>query len=676
MKIICIVQARLNSTRFPFKVMKKIMDKPLIHLLIDRILLSNRIDQVVIATGEKKNNIPLFNYFKDKSIPVFFGDENNVLKRFYFAAKKYNADVIVRVTGDCPLIDYQVVDNVISKFIDSNVDYCSNINPPTFPDGLDVEVFSMSALTKTFNSKTTNYDKEHVTPFIRNSKLFKKANVEYKIDLSKKRWTVDYPEDFDLVEKVFTRFSDELKFSLDDILKFEASNPTIFNVNIKYSRNEGMKKSSGQKLWNRAKNIIAGGNMLLSKRPEMFLPEKWPSYFSKTKGIHVWDLDGNKFTDMSIMGVGTNSLGYSNRYVDNAVRSCIKAGNLSTLNAPEEVYLAEKLIDLHPWAEMTRFARTGGEANAIAIRIARASAGKDKVAICGYHGWHDWYLSANIKNDDGLKEHLLPGLSPLGVPSNLRDTVFPFQYNNFSELEKIVSDHDIGVVKMEVVRSEPPRDNFLKKIRKLCHDKNIVLVFDECTSGFRESFGGIHLNYNVYPDIAMFGKALGNGYAITAIIGKRSVMESAQNTFISSTFWTERIGTTAAIATLNEMENQTSWDKITKLGSYLKQEWERLAKKYNLDIKQHGIPALAGFTFNSDKNLEYKTFITQEMLKHNYLAANTVYMSTCHSKKIIEDYINILESIFHQISECEHNSLSIDSLLENPICHAGFKRLN
>ena len=676
MKIICCVQARLSSTRLPFKVMRKIMGRPMIHFLIERVLLSKKIDQVVIVTGMKEKNKPLLEYFKDKNVPVYFGDENNVLKRFYEAAKKFNADAIVRVTGDCPLIDYRVVDDVISKFIDSNVDYCSNINPPTFPDGLDVEVFSMNALTKTFQSKTNNYENEHVTPFIRNSKLFKKANVEYKTDLSKKRWTVDYSEDFDLVKKIFTHFKGNINFNLKDILEFEAKNLDLLYTSKKYLRNEGMKKSSGQKLWNRAKNVVAGGNMLLSKRPEMFLPNKWPAYFSKTKGVHVWDLDGNKFTDMSIMGVGTNSLGYSNKYVDNAVKDCIKNGNLSTLNAPEEVFLAEKLIELHSWADMVRFARSGGEANAIAIRIARASAGKDNVAICGYHGWHDWYLSANINNVDGLKEHLLPGLSPLGVPRNLKDTVFPFKYNNFSELQKIISEHDIGVVKMEVVRSELPKDDFLIKVRKLCDEKNIVLVFDECTSGFRESFGGIHLNYKVYPDIAMFGKALGNGYAITSIIGKRSVMESAQNTFISSTFWTERIGSCAAIATLNEMENLTSWNTITKLGCYLKQEWEKLAKKYNLDLKQYGIPALAGFSFNSHQNLQYKTFITQEMLKHNFLAANSVYMSTCHSKKIIDEYINILDSIFHKISDCEHNSLSINSLLENPICQDGFKRLN
>ena len=261
---------------------------------------------------------------------------------------------------------------------------------------------------------------------------------------------------------------------------------------------------------------------------------------------------------MSIMGIGTNILGYGHDEVDDVVKNVVNKGNMSTLNCPEEVYLAERLIDIHPWADMVRLARTGGEANTIAIRIARAASGKDKVAICGYHGWHDWYLSANLGDDEKLAGHLLPGLDPKGVPQNLRGTVFPFEYNDYDGLEALVNKHDIGVIKMEVSRNKGPENNFLQKVRNLATERSIVLIFDECTSGFRETFGGLHKKYNVEPDIAMFGKALGNGYAITAIIGKRDVMESAQSTFISSTFWTERIGPAAALKTLEVMEELKS----------------------------------------------------------------------------------------------------------------------
>lgn len=431
----------------------------------------------------------------------------------------------------------------------------------------------------------------------------------------------------------------------------------------------------GQELYKKAKKLIPGGTMLLSKRPEMFLPEQWPSYFSKAKGCKVWDLDGKEYTDMSIMGIGTNTLGYGNEEVDNAVIQTVKKGNMSTFNCPEEVMLAEKLVELHPWADMVRFARAGGEANSIAIRIARAASGRDKVAICGYHGWHDWYLSANLGDEQNLAGHLLPGLDPAGVPQNLRGSVLPFNYNNFSELVDLVNNHDIGVIKMEVTRNMGPEDNFLQKVRDLATQKNIVLIFDECTSGFRQTFGGIYKLYGVEPDLAIFGKALGNGYAITGVIGKKEIMEAAQKTFISSTFWTERIGPSAALATLKVMEQVKSWEIITETGKTIKANWQKLADKYVLSIDQWGIPALAGFTFISKNALAYKTLITQEMLKKGYLAGNSVYVCTEHTFDIINTYFEELDPVFALIKECEEGR-DVFSFLDGPVCHGGFKRLN
>jgi glutamate-1-semialdehyde 2,1-aminomutase len=432
---------------------------------------------------------------------------------------------------------------------------------------------------------------------------------------------------------------------------------------------------TGQKLWQKAKKIIPGGNMLLSKRAEMFLPDQWPSYYSKAKGCKVWDMDGKEYIDMSIMGIGTNTLGYGHPEVDAAVMDAVKSGNMSTFNAPEEVYLAEKLIEMHPWADMARFARSGGEANAIAIRIARAASGKDKVAICGYHGWHDWYLSANLGDDSTLDGHLLPGLAPKGVPRNLKGTVLPFSYNNYAELEQLVTKHKIGVIKMEVVRNEGPKDNFLEKVRALATKNNIVLIFDECTSGFRQSYGGIHKIYGIEPDMAVFGKALGNGYAATTVIGRREIMESAQSTFISSTFWTERIGSVAALKTLEVMEKEKSWEKITKTGEAVSKRWVELGKYYNLPLTVGGIPAISSFGFKSDNNLSYKTLITQDMLKHGYLATNLFFSSTAHSQAVIDGYFEKLEPIFKTIKECEDGK-DVSLLLNGPVCHSGFKRLN
>ena len=675
MKVVAIVQARMGSTRLPNKVMKLIGNIPMIELLLSRLSKSKEIDKIIVATSEDKRNQPLVEHVQKIGYACEQGSEVDVLDRYVKAGIEHKADVVVRITGDCPLVDPTLVDECIRRFKLSGVDYLNNTTPPTFPDGMDVEVFNFIALEATLRKTSNPFDHEHVTPYLRESGDFTNFTLKHSQDLSAFRWTVDEPADFIVIEKVFKHFHPRTDFTWLEVLDLQYQQPEIFSINQTISRNEGANMGTGQKLWNRAKKVIPGGNMLLSKRPEMFLPDQWPAYFSKAKGCSVWDLDGKEFIDMCIMGIGTNILGYGNEEVDDAVRETVNAGNMSTLNCPEEVYLAEKLIELHPWADMVRLARSGGEANAIAIRIARAASGKDKVAICGYHGWHDWYLSANLNDDKNLDGHLLPGLDPSGVPDNLRGTVYPFAYNNFAELEALVNKHDIGVIKMEVVRNKGPEDNFLHKVRQLATDRSIVLIFDECTSGFRQTNGGLHKMYDVEPDMEMFGKALGNGYGITATIGKREIMEAAQTTFISSTFWTERIGPTAALKTLEVMNRVKSWDIITQTGLNIREGWQQLADKYSLAINHWGLPALTGYTFVSPNALAYKTLITQEMLSQGYLAGNSVYVCTEHTPAIVEGFLETLDPIFATIKECEEGR-DVMSLLKGPVCHDGFKRLN
>lgn len=675
MKVVAIVQARMGSTRLPDKVMKPIGGVPMIELLLARLAKSKQIDQIVLATSTDERNTALVEHVQNLGYTCVRGSENDVLDRYLVAAQQAQADVVVRITGDCPLIDPTLVDQVIAQFKAQGVEYLSNIAPASYPDGLDTEVFTLQALERAGRESQDPFHHEHVTPYLRKPGMYKTGAMQHSEDLSGLRWTVDEPADFDVVSQVFAYFAPNIHFSWTEVLGLQSSQPELFAANHNIIRNEGAAMGTGQKLWKRAKAVIPGGNMLLSKRAEMFLPEQWPAYFSKAKGCQVWDMDGKQYTDMSIMGIGTNILGYGHAEVDAAVQQTVVAGNMSTFNCPEEVYLAEKLVELHPWADMARLARSGGEANALAIRIARAASGKDKVAVCGYHGWHDWYLSANLGDDENLAGHLLPGLDPKGVPQNLRGTVFPFNYNNYTELENLVNAQDIGVIKMEVVRNKGPEDNFLHKVRKLATDRGIVLIFDECTSGFRQTFGGLHKMYGVEPDMAMFGKALGNGYAITATIGRREVMEAAQSTFISSTFWTERIGPTAALKTLEVMERTKSWDAITQTGLNIRQLWQQLADKHGLQIDHWGLPALTGYTFKSENALAYKTLITQEMLAKGYLAGNSVYVCTEHTPAVLDSYFAELDPIFATIKECEEGR-DVISLLKGPICHGGFKRLN
>jgi glutamate-1-semialdehyde 2,1-aminomutase len=431
--------------------------------------------------------------------------------------------------------------------------------------------------------------------------------------------------------------------------------------------------STGSELWDRAKTLIPGGSMLLSKRAEMFLPADWPAYFSRTQGCTVWDLDGKAYLDVGLMGVGTNILGYSNPAVDEAVIGTVRSGNLSTLNAPEEVHLAEALIALHPWAGMARFTRSGGEACAVAVRIARAASGKDKVAFCGYHGWHDWYLSANLGEDDSLDGHLLPGLEPNGVPRALRGTALPFRFNDLAGLTEIMQDDEVGVIYMEVQRSDPPAPGFLEAVRALATAHNAVLVFDECTSGFRRAMGGMHLHYGVDPDIATFGKTLGNGYAIAAIIGRTEVMQAAQTTFISSTFWTERIGPTAALATLEVMRELDAPARVHEIGTRVQQRWLETASTAGLDITVGGLPALANYSVTGLDPLLVKTYVTKRLLNQGFLGGLSVYASIAHTDEILDQYFEALAIVMAELATFDDEGLRRQ--LPNGTAHGGFARL-
>ena len=429
------------------------------------------------------------------------------------------------------------------------------------------------------------------------------------------------------------------------------------------------------KLWEDAKKYIPGGNMFLSKRPERFLPRYWPTFYKKSKSCYVTDVNNNKYTDM-IMSIGTNILGYAEPNVNRAVIKSILNGNMSTLNCVEEQLLAKKLIKMHSWSGGAKFARTGGEANAIAVRIARAFNKKTKIAICGYHGWHDWYLSSNLTKSNSLKNHLLPGLTTDGVPNNLKNTVYAFNYNDLKGFKNIIDKNKISMVFMEVSRNYIPKNDFLKKIRKITKQKKIVLIFDECTSGFRQTYGGLHKLYKVNPDIAVFGKSLGNGHPITAIIGSKKIMKFSKLSFISSTFWSERSGYVAALKTLEIMEKKKTWLIITKKGIQIRNKWQQHNKKHNLDIEISGIPAISVFNFKSKKSKLYITFITQEMLKRGYLANNMVYVSVEHSEKVLKKYFEIINECFKKISLCESKNLDIKKLLMTSVFKENFFRMN
>lgn len=433
---------------------------------------------------------------------------------------------------------------------------------------------------------------------------------------------------------------------------------------------------TGQELYEKAKKIIPTGTELLSKRPEMFLPDLWPSYYSKAKGCEVWDLDGVHYYDFAQMGVGSCTLGYANNNVDNAVKYAVDNGSMCSLNSYEEIELAEKLTELHPWAECARFARSGGEACAIAVRIARAATGRGKVAFCGYHGWSDWYISANIGDTTKLDEQLLPGLKPSGVPRELYDTAIPFMYNDIDSLREIIDKYngEFAAIIMEPRRGEPVKEGFLEGVRKLADKIGAVLIFDEVTAGFRMTIGGVHKLYNVEPDMAVFGKALGNGYPITAIIGKRSVMEAANGSFISSTFWTERIGFAAGVASLKEMERIDSPKILMRYGDKIVDGLNKTADKYNLNLKISHMTPIAHTDWDYPDGLAVQTLYAQEMLDRGYLVSSAIYATTAYTDEILDKFLVDTDEVFALIKDALENN-KVEAMLRGPVKQSGFARL-
>lgn len=439
---------------------------------------------------------------------------------------------------------------------------------------------------------------------------------------------------------------------------------------------EATGRGKGQELYRFAKECIPGGTQLLSKRPEMFLPEGWPSYYARAAGVEVWDLDGNRFVDMSYTGIGSTILGFADPDVNQAVKRAIDAGSMATLNCPEEVDLARVLCELHPWADMVRYTRAGGEAMAVAVRIARARSGRDRVAFCGYHGWHDWYLAANLAEGDALDGHLLPGLPPSGVPRALRGTAVPFEYNRLAQLEAIAARHgaELAAIVMEPMRGVAPAPGFLERVRAISHEIGAILVFDEITSAFRLTSGGIHLMHGIEPDIAVFAKAISNGYPMAAVIGRREVMQAAQDSFISSTSWTERIGPTAALATIEKYRRCDVSRHLVQIGQQVKQGWEAAASSAGLQIEVGGIDPLAHFRIETNEADVAHTLFTQLMLDRGFLAGKAFYASYAHRQTHVDEYLEAVEDAFGRIAAAIASE-TLGETLRGPVAHAGFHRL-
>jgi len=692
-KVVLIVQARTGSTRLKSKILKEVFGRPILSLLIERLKFCKKVDQIVIATTINKADDIIVEVAKQNGVAFFRGSEGDLLDRHYKAGIQFNADIIIKVPSDCPLADPSIIDKAIQYYLDNETkfDYVSNYHPPTFPDGLDVEVIPIEILKNAWMNAEKDYEREHLTPYIwEQPEKFRIGNITNNENLFiKERWTLDYQEDYTFIKTVFEHlYKEGTVFHMSDALDLLQKYPEIRKINHKYAgvnwyRNEGnklktvprysykkdntnLKFDNSIKLLNKSKKIIPCATQTLSKGYTQWSVGACPLFIESAKGCEVTDVDGNVYIDYA-MGLGPFILGYSDPDVNKAVSEQLEKGTMFTLPHPLEIKAAELIIENVPCAEMVRFGKNGSDVTSAAVKVARAYTNKEKIIICGYHGWQDWYIVSTERNK--------------GIPKCMGDLVIPLEYNNIEMLENIIIEHKekIAGLIMEPVCAVPPENNFLEEVRRITTENNIVLIFDEMFTGFRWSIGGAQEYFNVIPDLACFGKAIANGFPVSCIAGKKEIMSAFEEVFFSFTYGGETLSLAAIVATINKLKTYKVHEHVEKLGNYLIEETSKLINKHGIEsyISIIGYPFKSVINFNGNKYInpfELKTLFQQECAKRGILFIGYHEVSYSHTKEHIDFTLEAYDEIMGILKDAINNN-NVKSLLKGAIVTQIFKNV-
>ena len=440
----------------------------------------------------------------------------------------------------------------------------------------------------------------------------------------------------------------------------------------------GARVRKSMELYARALELIPGGTQLISRRPTRYAYGASPIYATSGKGARFRDVDGNEYIDW-VSGIGAIILGYADPVVDDAVRRQIDSGLGFSINHELEVELAEELTRIVPCAEMVRYAKGGGDACAVAVRIARGSTGRDKVLFCGYHGWHDWYLAANLSAEANLDEHLFPGIDPIGVPRALEGTAIPFPYGDVDALGTLLDKHrgEVAAVIMEPLRSREPPEGYLAAVAALTREHDAVYIFDEVSTGFRLGAGGCQEYVGVTPDMAVFAKSISNGYPMGAVVGRREVMEPASRMFVSSTYWSDPIGMAAALATLREVRKRELPAYFARLGAELKTRLTEAATETGLAVSCGGLAVHPHLEFEADdpaRQTLLATLYIQEMAKRGCHGYPSFYLNGAHQSAEVEQTVAAARETFALLAEGTEKG-TLDELLECELRQDSFRRL-
>jgi glutamate-1-semialdehyde 2,1-aminomutase/spore coat polysaccharide biosynthesis protein SpsF len=661
-KVVAIIQARMSATRFPGKVLADIAGRPMLWHVVNRVRRAHAVDQVVVATSSEPADDAIADFCGRNAIECFRGSETDVLDRFYQAAKWCKAHTVVRITADCPLIDPQVVDKVVSTYLETGYDYVTNTLRYTYPDGLDTEVFSFAVLEAAWREANLPADREHVTPYIQRSGRFRLYNVESETDVSARnlRWTVDEPVDLEFVRMIYDRLwsGQQKPFGLSDILQLLDKEPHLMKINPEIIRNEGYYKSlvneppmqpknrvldRSRELKSRAEKLIPSCTQTFSKGPIQFVQGVAPVFLMRGQGSHVWDVDGNEYIDYP-MALGPIILGHNYPAVTEAVMRQMRDGTTFSLPHPLEVEVAELLVEIIPCAEMVRFGKNGSDATSGAVRVSRAYTGREIIACCGYHGWQDWYIGTTTRNR--------------GVPKAVQELTIPFEYNNVESLKRIFAEHpgQVAAVIMEPVSVVKPTDGFLQQVQELTRHEGALLIFDEVVTGFRIALGGAQEYFGVTPDLACFGKAMANGYPLSAIVGRREVMKLFDEIFFSFTFGGEALSLAATAATIKEMQEKNVIGHLWEQGQKLKDGYNVLVREFGMDryTRCVGLPPHTVITFEDETGAEsfvHTSLFQQECLKRGILFNGDQNICYSHSNDDIEYTLRAFRAAMEILSE-------------------------
>ena len=671
-KSVAIIQARADSRRLPGKTLMDLSGKPVLQWCVDAAKAVKGIDQVIIATSDEANDNAIAEYCEAQGIDCFRGSKNNVLERMVKAAQSTNADIVMRLTADCPLLDPDVCSAVLYHLKKEKCDYVSNVEPATWPDGLDCEVMTRKALEESLEKSISSYEKEHVTVYLQNNKAsYKTSNISCSLpDLHHERWTLDDQGDFDFLTKLTSHLDIKKTPSYMRVLDVLDNNPEIYKVRKPAMRNEGAatdlanapqgvdgekRFEKSTKALKRAESVIPLGSQTFSKSKIQFPVGAAPLFLTHGRGGRVWDVDGNEYVDL-VCGLLPISLGYCDPEVDYAIRAQLDRGISFSLATELEADLAERLVDNIPCAEMVRFGKNGTDATSAAIRLARAHTGRDRVIALGYHGWQDWYIGSTTRN--------------LGVPKAVSALTHKLPHNNIEVVKEAVATHkgEVAAIILEAASGEEPKKGYLEELRALTEEEGIVLVFDEIIMGFRQHIGGAQAYYGVTPDLASFGKGMANGMPLSAIVGKAEIMHLMKDIFYSGTFGGEALSLAASIATIDKMLAVNAIDKMHATGQKIANEVTALIKQNKLEhvFKMIGIApwkimAISGTESVADNVIQTR-FLT-EMFRHGILTGGAHNICYAHNDEDVAKIIYAYDKTLSLIKE-ELDSNSIEKNLQ------------